>query len=284
MKLLFTSDLYVDRDHLGRLVKVAGATGPDLIVLGGSVLPDDSALAPDKMGFEQPSFVRDQFKAFVQRIRQTPGHPPVFVMHGNHDWGSSVSAMQELAAAKEVSVLSLASPQREKGLTFVGFPLTPPTDAFVKDHERLDRKGDKPPFLGGGRWDPRFTRVATHGAPIIYTKSPSLEEELEKLTPPPAPWIFVAYAPPYDTALDQKHSGRHAGSHAVRAAIERTQPLLSLHGQIIESAKASGRIQDRVGQTTCVNFGQTFGVLQYGIIEIDVAGRSIQSITPGQER
>lgn len=284
IRFLYTSDLYVDRDHLGRLVKVARATSPDLVVLGGSVLPDDSALAPDKMGFEQPAFVRDQFKIFAQRIRQIPGNPQVLVLHGNRDWGSSVTAMQELAAQKEVSVLTLTAPLKEKGLSFLGYPCTPPTDGFVKDHERLDRKGDKPPFLGGGRWDPRFSRVATHGAPIIYSKHPSMEEELSKLVAPAGPWVFVTHAPPHGTALDRKHAGQHAGSHAIRNAIARTQPLLSLHGHIIESPKAGGAIQDRIGQTTCVNLGQTVGALQYGVIEIDVAGGAIKSITAGQER
>jgi len=284
MKFLFTSDLYIDRDHLGRFVKVAAATHPDLMILGGSVLPDDSALSPDKMGFEQPNFVRDQFKTQIQKARQAAGNAPVFVLHGNRDWGSSVTAMAELAAQKELSVLSVTAPLQEKGVAFIGCPFTPPTDGFMKDLERLDRKGDKPPFLGGGRWDPRFSRVATHGAPVIFAKNPSIEEELDKLTPPAGPWVFVAYAPPHHTALDQKHSGRHVGSHAVRAAIERTQPLLSLHGQITESPKITGRIQDRIGRTTCVNLGQTFGVLQYAVIEIDAAAGSIKSITPGQAR
>ncbi len=284
IRFLYTSDLHVDRDHLSRVVKVARVARPDLVVLGGSTLPDDSALTPDKMGFEQPAFVRDQFKVFAQRIRQTPGNPCVFVLHGNRDWGSSVTAMQELVAQKEVSVLTLAAPVKEKGLSFLGYPNTPPTDGFVKDHERLDRKGDKPPFLGGGRWDPRFSRVATHGAPIIYSKHPSIEEDLSKLVAPGGPWVFVSHAPPHGTALDRKHAGQHAGSYAIRTAIERTQPLLSLHGHIIESPKAGGAIQDRIGQTTCVNLGQTVGVLQYGIIEIDAAAGSIKSISPGQER
>lgn len=284
IRFLYTSDLYVDRDHLSRVVKVARAVQPDLVVMGGSVLPEDSALTPDKMGFEQPTFVRDQFKVFAQRIRQLPGSPQVFVLHGNRDWGSSVTAMQELVALKEVSVLTLAAPLKEKGVSFVGYPFTPPTDGFVKDHERLDRKGDKPPFLGGGRWDPRFSRVATHGAPVIFSKHPSMEEDLAKFAAPAGPWIFVTHAPPFGTALDLRHTGQHGGSHAVRATIERTQPLLSLHGHIIESPKAGGDIHDRIGKTTCVNFGQTVGVLQYGIIEVDTGAGSIKSITPGQER
>lgn len=284
MKLLFTSDLYVDRDHLGRLSKVIAARNPELIILGGSILPDDSALTPDKMGFEQPDFVRNQFKAFVQRVGQSPGNPNVLLLHGNRDWGSSVAAMQELVSQNELKVLTLETPTREKGISFVGFPFTPPTDGFVKDHERLDRKGDRPPFLGGGRWDPRFTRVATHGAPLIFGKNPSMEEELAKLTPPSGPWVFVSAAPPHGTALDLTHAGRHAGSHAIRATIERTQPLLSLHGHVIEAPKAGGKYQDQLGRTTCLNFGQTVGTLQYGMIEIDVSRESIKSITPGQER
>jgi uncharacterized protein len=45
-----------------------------------------------------------------------------------------------------------------------------------------------------------------------------------------------------------------AGSSAVRAAIERYQPLLSLHGHIHES-----RGEIKIGRTTCINPGSEYG-------------------------
>ena len=83
------------------------------------------------------------------------------------------------------------------------------------------------------------------------------------------PVIFNLHDPPYGSGLDlalkltddlRVESGggqplvEPVGSTAVRAAIERVQPVLSLHGHIHES-KATGRI----GRTTIVNPGSTYG-------------------------
>lgn len=84
--------------------------------------------------------------------------------------------------------------------------------------------------------------------------------------------IFNFHAPPIDSTLDtcpmldpttdppsQVVRGGQpvlygAGSSAVRAAIERYQPLLGLHGHIHESQAAA-----RIGQTLCLNPGSEYG-------------------------
>jgi Icc-related predicted phosphoesterase len=55
------------------------------------------------------------------------------------------------------------------------------------------------------------------------------------------------------------------GSTAVRTAIERHQPLLSLHGHIHES-----RGVQRIGRTVCINPGSVYGegILQGVIVEL----------------
>jgi len=45
-----------------------------------------------------------------------------------------------------------------------------------------------------------------------------------------------------------------AGSHSVRAAIEKYQPMLGLHGHIHESAGVA-----KIGRTVCVNPGSEYG-------------------------
>ena len=62
--------------------------------------------------------------------------------------------------------------------------------------------------------------------------------------------IFVPHAPPMGSTLDLLGGGRHAGSTAVRAFIERRQPDLVLCGHIHE---ARGR--EQIGRTTVVNCG-----------------------------
>ncbi len=91
--------------------------------------------------------------------------------------------------------------------------------------------------------------------------------------------IFNFHAPPYGTGLDEApaldatlrpiHGGavmKPVGSMAVRDAITRHQPLLSVHGHIHES-----RGVKRMGRTLALNPGSVYGdgVLQGAVIELD---------------
>ena len=91
--------------------------------------------------------------------------------------------------------------------------------------------------------------------------------------------IFNFHPPPYGTSLDEApaldenlkllHGGRAlrpVGSTAVREAIEKHQPLLSLHGHIHESKGIT-----RIGKTLAINPGSAYeeGLLLASIIQLD---------------
>lgn len=78
--------------------------------------------------------------------------------------------------------------------------------------------------------------------------------------------IFNIHVPPYKSGLDDAaeldkdlrpvlagNSMIPVGSKALRAAIEKTQPLLTLHGHIHE-----GRATTRIGKTLCINPGSMY--------------------------
>jgi Icc-related predicted phosphoesterase len=95
----------------------------------------------------------------------------------------------------------------------------------------------------------------------------------------PARAIFNLHCPPFKSGLDDApaidadlkllHGGRAlrpVGSTAVRQAIERYQPLLSLHGHIHESKGAI-----KIGKTLSINPGSAYeeGMLMGAIIQLD---------------
>jgi hypothetical protein len=112
---------------------------------------------------------------------------------------------------------------------------------------------------------------------------PQLGERIERVvaqvTASPERTIFSFHCPPYGSGLDDapeltedmslKHAG-HApvpcGSKAVREAIERFQPTLSLHGHIHEA-----RGNCRIGSTLCINPGSSYeqGELLGALIELE---------------
>ena len=91
--------------------------------------------------------------------------------------------------------------------------------------------------------------------------------------------IFNLHCPPYQSGLDEApaidaelrllHGGRAlrpVGSTAVRQAIEKYQPLISLHGHIHESKGAV-----KIGKTLAINPGSAYeeGMLMGAIIQLD---------------
>jgi uncharacterized protein len=106
-----------------------------------------------------------------------------------------------------------------------------------------------------------------------------IEKVVADVTTPPERTIFSFHCPPYGSGLDEapkltedmrlEHAGRApvpAGSTAVREAIERHQPALSLHGHIHE-----GRGNVRIGRTLCINPGSSYeqGELLGAVIDLE---------------
>jgi uncharacterized protein len=106
-----------------------------------------------------------------------------------------------------------------------------------------------------------------------------IEQVVSQVTAPPERTIFSFHVPPYGSGLDEapkltedmrlEHAGRApvpAGSTAVREAIERHQPALSLHGHIHE-----GRGNTRIGRTLCINPGSSYeqGELLGAVVDVE---------------
>jgi hypothetical protein len=106
-----------------------------------------------------------------------------------------------------------------------------------------------------------------------------IDEMLEQV-PSGQPCILNLHCPPYASTLDDApelddtlkpviRGGRPSiipvGSHAVREAIKRYQPVVGLHGHIHESRGAQ-----KIGRTLCVNPGSDYssGVLRGAVIDL----------------
>ncbi len=121
-------------------------------------------------------------------------------------------------------------------------------------------------------------------------EEPELAERIERALAharDPSTTILNFHAPPHGSKLDNAPalnpdlsyvSGgqalRPVGSTSVREAIERFQPLLSLHGHIHESKGVA-----RIGATLALNPGSSYeeGVLQAAIVTIDRKKRKVKT-------
>jgi hypothetical protein len=113
-----------------------------------------------------------------------------------------------------------------------------------------------------------------------------LEPILARVTDPEHT-IFNFHAPPYATGIDEApaldadlkylaggRALRPVGSTSIRAAIEKVQPLLGLHGHIHESKGAA-----RIGRTLVLNPGSSYeeGVLQGAVVTLDAKKAKVKS-------
>lgn len=255
MRICFTSDLHGREPLYAQLVELILLERPELLLLGGDLLPDGSEHDP---GGAQTVFLRERFLPTLARLQERVPGLLVACILGNHECAAVEPLFREAESGGKLVLLEPDRPWRKNGLSFLGFSHTPPTPHWLKDFERLDLPGDPLPEFAGVAWDAHSGRTAPVVAERHYRAEQSLEAELAAARLPGGPWIFVCHAPPHATRLDQLPGVAHPiGSRAVRAFIERTRPYLSLHGHVHESPQKSGSILDRVGDVACVNPGQS---------------------------
>lgn len=69
--------------------------------------------------------------------------------------------------------------------------------------------------------------------------------------------IYVFHNPPYGIGLDVCADGRQVGSKAMIEFLENSNAYMSLHGHIHESPRMSGLWYNMLGNTICIQPGQT---------------------------
>jgi hypothetical protein len=154
-------------------------------------------------------------------------------------------------------------------------PITP---FSIKDYERRDdpahESGPAARFDFGmayASWDGALRKIE----PSDLASRPSIAEDLDELArqSDPQRTIYVCHTPPVGTPLDQMPRGRHVGSRALRAFIERRQPPLTLHGHIHAAPDERGQYAIRIGRTWCVNPGHSARRFQAVALDTgDIAG------------
>jgi Icc-related predicted phosphoesterase len=75
--------------------------------------------------------------------------------------------------------------------------------------------------------------------------------------------------------LDRLYNSQPAGSRAIKAFIEKTQPFMTLHGHIHESPVISNKYWEKIGSTISVNPGQVGGFLSGVFFNTDDPQESI---------
>ncbi len=274
MLICFASDLHGDTALYEQLEELLRAATPDLLILGGDLLPDGDR--HDPLG-TQVAWLESRFIPMLQGWRDAQPRLAIACLPGNHEWSCARDALRRHHAAGRVALLDHRHVWQHAGVNFLGFTYTPPTPHWLKDFERLDVAGDGVPDFPGVIWNGQAVHEVEPQR--YFRERAALEEELSQVPPIPEPWIFVAHAPPHGTALDRLEKlPQPIGSRAVRRFIEQRQPFLSLHGHVHESPRVSGACCDRIGRTLCVNPGQDHERLHAVLLESERPEQTLRHV------
>lgn len=266
MHICFTSDFHGSLDQYERLGALLRAEQPDVLILGGDMFADGDEADPPG---SQAAAARELLTAQIDIWKHTVPGVLVACVMGNHDWLRTEAAVRGIEDTGRLRLLDPRRPWSCGGLDFLGFYLTPPTPHWLKDYERLDGVDDPVPEFGGDLRATQDGEASPVDAESWFRGRPALEEVLAELAPPPAPWVFVCHAPPFDTKLDRLPGVGPIGSRAVRRYIERHRPLCALHGHVHESPEVTGAFADEVGGVVCINPGQSHEALHAVLFDSD---------------
>ncbi len=269
MVVVYTSDLHGNKEHYQELFELAEQRKARAIILGGDMLPIHG---PFKYSLqEQQDFIFSYLEPMARGFRTRAPQATIYAMLGNDDWQAGNVHLETLVAKGTLRLLHSEKHELGSGYELVGYAHVPPTPFTIKDGERRDLLDDA---VGGQR----CTACVSQGAKIIvvdpcryFASMGSIEEELEQLpmVQDYGKTVYVMHSPPFHTNLDRLFDGRWIGSRAIRTFVEKYQPYLTLHGHIHESSEISGTYWDRIGQTLCINPGQSAEELYAVVFELE---------------
>jgi Icc-related predicted phosphoesterase len=308
MRLLFVSDLHGSEICWRKFLNAGAFYQADVVILGGDITgkamvpivqrADGSWIASlqDHVDTLQTAAEVDEF---AKRVMNR-GYYPIRVSEEEY---RALQADPDLVDKRFKQVMVEGTTRwiamaEEKlagtGLRVIACPAN--DDMFEIDHvlanAELIETGDEdhPIQLG------EFTMISmgwTNPTPwhtFREAEEPELARRIERalsFAGDPSATILNFHAPPYGSKLDNAPalnpdltyvSGgqalRPVGSTSVRDAVQRFQPLLSMHGHIHESRGAT-----RIGRTLALNPGSSYeeGILQTAIVNLDARKRKVRN-------
>jgi Icc-related predicted phosphoesterase len=268
-RLLYVTDLHGWTRGYERIAAVAREEGIATIVNGGDMFPHGRDIV-----LVQRRFIAKYLGPYLERLGAAG--ISYYGMLGNDDCRAVLSAWEDLVrTCPRVHDLTEGWLPLAEGLAICGCNYIPDPPFRLKDWCVLDTRDYRRPPQHP---DPVVSRgdglESVEDIEAFFRARPTLEELLDAIAAQAAGWeraVVVCHAPPQGTGLGNISTHTDVGSAAVRAWIEKYQPLLTLHGHIHESPRITGINTAKIGRTTVHQPGQEpfLGRLVYSIVGIE---------------
>ena len=298
MRIFFATDIHGSEVCWRKFLNSAAFYKADLVVLGGDVTGKAMVPITAHSGYWQVTLrgetlrldTREELDNIVTRIRNSGFYPAMVSPDELAVLGADAAAVDRRFSTEMLSSLDRWLDMADGKLRGGEIPCI--LNGGNDDIFEIDQVLESSPcvsFAEGKLLDlDGFSLVSmgwTNPTPWdTYREAPEPElaakiERVAGLVPDMGRAIFNFHAPPYGTGLDEApaldetlrpvHGGavmKPVGSTAVRDAILRYQPMLSVHGHIHES-----RGIKKMKRTLAINPGSVYGdgVLQGAVIDLD---------------
>jgi Icc-related predicted phosphoesterase len=274
---LFVSDLHGKIDKYEKLFNFLKTTSPDLVFLGGDLLPHSYLNNNFTNGFLVENLRK--LKSEMQNL-----YPKIFLILGNDD---AKSEEQEIINYSNQGIWEYINFRSVELVKFRvhGYCYTPPSPFLLKDWEKYDVSR----YVDPGCISPEEGK-RTVGLSNEEIKYSTIKKDLDSLFGAQniKNDIILFHGPPYKTNLDRANLDNkfiehipldvHVGSVAIRKLIESKEPKLTLHGHIHESPRLTGSWKDNIGNTRCFSAaydGKELAIIKFDYDKLDEAERII---------
>ena len=298
MKIFFATDIHGSEVCWRKFLNSAAFYKADLVVLGGDVTGKAMVPVTSHNGYWQVTVrgqtyrleTREELEAMLTRIRNSGFYPAMVTPDELQHLSQEEGAVDRRFTTEMISSLDRWLDMADGKLKGGNIPCI--LNGGNDDIWEIDDVIDQSPCVTFGEGKALdldgFHLISmgwTNPTPWdTFREAPEdqLAAKIEAVAaqvPDMERTIFNFHAPPYGTGLDEApaldaslrptHGGavmKAVGSTAVRDAIKKHQPLLSVHGHIHES-----RGIKRMGRTMAINPGSVYGdgVLQGAVIDLD---------------
>jgi hypothetical protein len=299
MKIFFATDIHGSEVCWRKFLNSAAFYKADLVVLGGDVTGKAMVPITAYNGYWQVTVrgetmrldTKAELDEVMTKIRNSGFYPAIVSQEELTHLGENEGAVDQRFSQEMISSLDRWLDMADGKLRGGDIPCI--LNGGNDDIFEIDNIIESSPCVSFGEGKlldlDGFSLVSmgwTNPTPWdTYREAPEEElaakiEAVAGLVPDMGRAIFNFHAPPYGTGLDEApaldenlrpmHGGvvmKPVGSVAVRDAILKHQPLLSVHGHIHES-----RATKKMNRTLAINPGSVYGdgILQGAVIDLDV--------------
>ena len=281
---IFVSDLHGKNKRYKSLFKIILKEKPDVVFLGGDLLPNQFSLDSD-----MSEFIENKIFSNIKKINKDVNkNIRFFVILGNDDPRMHEKFFVSADKKGLIDYVHNKTVKYEK-LYVSGYAYVPPTPFQLKDWERYDVSR----YVDVGAISPEKGK-RTADVPADEIKYTTIAEDLDKLSKnsPLDKTIFLLHSPPYNSLLDRAdlhgklvdHAPMdiHVGSIAIQRFIDKKQPFLTLHGHVHESARLTGHWKEKFGKTfsfTAAHDGPELALIRFDTDDLKNATRELIAVS-----